>query len=222
MSTIREWTASAIGNPALPGHSAVRGAPTDAKAEERRCGLRRAEKNSAGANDLGFRCCQGPPHAVIVPAPSAGETYRKLTLSRARLASLLKSSPQTQDFAAEATFFREPEAAHTVVDRGPGQRKGFRFTVKPLIWKPVPGAEFLVLTARSGKDTSLVAVYHVMGEDDYSLASSFVMKKEPGPIALAYTPDIRPRLHFSNCWGCLGETGKILYREPDRAVILQP
>jgi hypothetical protein len=29
-------------------------------------------------------------------------------------------------------------------------------------------------------------------------------------------------LHFSTCWGCPGETGKILFRKPERPVILQP
>ena len=42
------------------------------------------------------------------------------------------------------------------------------------------------------------------------------------PVALAYNGYIRPRLHFSTCWGCPGETGKILYRDPDAAVVLQP
>ena len=48
------------------------------------------------------------------------------------------------------------------------------------------------------------------------------MKNEPGPVALAYSDDIRPRLHFSSCWGCPGETGKILFRRPERVAIVQP
>ena len=119
-------------------------------------------------------------------------------------------------------FFREPDAANTVVERGPGDRKGFSFTVAPLFWNPVAGAEYLVLSARSGEDTSFVVAYYVLGEDEYRLASSFVMSKEPGPVALAYDGYIRPRLHFSTCWGCPGESGKILYREPDAVAIVQP
>jgi hypothetical protein len=65
-------------------------------------------------------------------------------------------------------------------------------------------------------------VFHVMGKDEYLLASSFVMENEVGPVALAYNGYIRPRLHFSTCWGCPGETGKILYRDPEGPVIVQP
>jgi hypothetical protein len=48
------------------------------------------------------------------------------------------------------------------------------------------------------------------------------MEHEIGPVALAYNGYIRPRLHFSTCWGCPGETGKILYRDPDSVAIFQP
>ena len=56
----------------------------------------------------------------------------------------------------------------------------------------------------------------------YRLASSFVLQNEPGPVALAYSPDIKPRVHFSTCWGCPGETGKALFRKPETVVIVQP
>jgi len=108
------------------------------------------------------------------------------------------------------------------VARGPGDRQGFLFTVAPLLWRPVAGAEYLIVTARSGKDTSFVLAYYVLGKDDYKLASSFILKDEVGPVALAYSPSIRPRLHFSSCWGCPGETGKLLYRNPDTVAIVQP
>jgi hypothetical protein len=29
-------------------------------------------------------------------------------------------------------------------------------------------------------------------------------------------------LHWSNCWGCPGENGKVLFKQPDSVVILQP
>jgi hypothetical protein len=70
--------------------------------------------------------------------------------------------------------------------------------------------------------TSFVVVFNVIGDDRHSVASSFVMHDEPGPVAFAYSESIAPRFHFSTCWGCAGETGKVLYRKPDRAVILQP
>jgi hypothetical protein len=139
-----------------------------------------------------------------------------------RLEKLLAGYPETRSIAKDVKFFKEPESAQVVIDRGPGDRKGMSFTVSPLRWNPVPGAEFVLVSARSGDTTSFVVALHVIGDDDYRLAASFIMRDEPGPIAFAYDGFIRPRLHFSNCWGCPGETGKILFRKPDRAVILQP
>jgi hypothetical protein len=73
-----------------------------------------------------------------------------------------------------------------------------------------------------------VVAYYVIKKDTYQLAASFIMDDEPGPIAFAYDNYIRPRFHFSSCWGCpegaetSSETGKILFREPEQVVILQP
>jgi hypothetical protein len=123
--------------------------------------------------------------------------------------------------AKDLSYFPEG-AAEAVVAKGPGDRQGFLFGTTPLSWNPVRGAEFLVVTARSGAATSFVVMFHALGDGAYALASSFIMQGEPGPIALGFNGYIRPRLHFSSCWGCPGETGKILYRDPDSVVIVQP
>jgi hypothetical protein len=143
-------------------------------------------------------------------------------LPLAELGSLLQEAGETRALAQSLSYFREPEAAEHVLDRGGGESKGFLFTVAPLRWNPVAGGEFLVVAARSGDRTSFVVVFHVIEPGRYRLASSFVMLDEPGPVALAYNGYIRPRLHFSTCWGCPGETGKVLYRDEDRVAILQP
>jgi hypothetical protein len=171
--------------------------------------------------DIGFRCCHGPPNAARVETPRTGATFTQVELPLARLAELLAADSNTRGLARELAYF-EPDAARAVLDKGPGDTQGFLLTTSPLLWNPVAGSDFLVLAARSGHTTSFVVAFHVLREDDYRLASSFVMLGEPGPVALAYNGYIRPRLHFSSCWGCPGETGKILYREPDQAVILQP
>ncbi len=220
-ATVGEWTASL-----LPGETKakaiVRGAAAQAEPGEHRCAARHPTPVDDESATLGFRCCWGAPNARAVPEPKAGDTFRKLRLTGERLVQLLKSSKVTEALATDVKFFREPDAAETVISRGPGDRKGFSFTVAPLLWNPGPGAEFLLVSARSGENTSFVLTYYVLGEDKYALASSFVMKDEPGPVAFAYSDDIRPRLHFSSCWGCPGETGKILFRPPEKAVILQP
>jgi formylglycine-generating enzyme required for sulfatase activity len=223
LGAMREWTASDVvpdGDGARK--AAVRGAAPGAPGTQHRCAARSAEKPDAAGEDIGFRCCKGARNAALVDEPHAGQTFVQATITPARVAELLKASPKTERLAKDVRFFREPDGADTVVSRGPGDRKGFFFTVAPLVWNPVAGAEFLVVTGRSGETTSFVAVFHVLGKNEYLLASSFIMENEVGPVALAYNGYIRPRLHFSTCWGCPGETGKILYRDPDAVAIVQP
>lgn len=221
---LREWTASDVIPTTKDGASgaAVRGAAANAPGVDHRCAARHAVDPKSSSADLGFRCCKGAPNAAVVKEPKLGDIFTKTHLTTARLKKLLASDPHTASIAKDLKFFREPDAAHTVVARGPGDTMGFNFTVLPLIWHPVAGAEYLLVTARSGKDTSFVVAYYVLGKDSYKLASSFIMKDEPGPVAFAYSDSIRPRAHFSTCWGCPGETGKVMFREPDSVVILQP
>jgi hypothetical protein len=223
MGARREWTSSDV----VPAddsarRAAVRGAPPTSPETAHRCAARFAEKPDAKDDALGFRCCKGARNAALVSEPREEQTFVQAPLTTARLAELFKADPHTASLAKDLRFFREPDAAETVVARGPGDRKGFLFTVAPLRWNPVAGTDFIVATGRSGESTSFVVVYRVLGKDDYRLASSFIMENEVGPVALAYNGYIRPRLHFSTCWGCLGETGKILYRDPDGATISQP
>ena len=218
----REWTRSELPGDGGKTLAVVRGAGAADKPEAHRCAARASLLPETQSDTLGFRCCTGAPNARKLPEPQPGTAYKKQPLAAERIAALLKEDPVTSALAKDLKLFREPDSAETVVSRGPGDRKGFSFTVTPLLWNPIAGAEFLVLTARSGENTSFVAAFYALGEDRYRLAASFVMKNEPGPVALAYTDDIRPRLHFSTCWGCPGETGKVLFRRPERVAIVQP
>jgi hypothetical protein len=224
MGALPEWVSSdAIPSEAsAKRHAVLRGASPAEAAQDHRCARRRALDGDDAPQDVAFRCCKGPPNAAVVREPALGATFVKTNLTAARIEKLLAENRETAALGHDVKLFREPEAADTVVSRGPGERKGFSFTVLPLLWNPVKGSEILLVTARSGEDTSFVAAYHVLGKDRYQLASSFVMKNEPGPVAFAYDEYIRPRLHFSTCWGCPGETGKILHRAPDDPIILQP
>jgi hypothetical protein len=223
MGTILEWTASdVIGQDEGARRAAVRGAEPTAPPTAHRCAARRAEKPDAPNPSLGFRCCKGARNAALVAEPRSGQTFSQASITVERLTDLFRKSPRLGAVAKDIRLFREPDAAETVVGRGPGDRKGFLFTVAPLLWNPVAGADFLVATGRSGETTSFVVVFRVVGKDEYQLASSFIMENEVGPVALAYNGYIRPRLHFSTCWGCPGETGKILYKEPDSVSITQP
>jgi hypothetical protein len=220
---LREWTDSDVA-PAgdKSPKAAVRGAPSGTPTERHRCAARDAEEPTTKNSQLGFRCCSGAPNAARVVEPKLEATFKKAKLSSDELSKLLAKYPETQELATDIRFFKEPDSAETVVSRGPGDRKGFSFTVQPLLWNPAPGAEFLLVSARSGENRSFVVAFHVLGDGEYRLASSFILRNEPGPVAFAYDGFLRPRLHFSTCWGCPGETGKILFRKPERPVILQP
>lgn len=221
---LREWVASDVvpTEPDTPRRAVVRGAVPDAEPWAHRCAARSGIDPKVQSADLGFRCCKGAPNAAIVAEPKLVQTFERARITADELAKLFSADERTRALAVDVKFFREPDAANTVVERGPGDKKGFSFSVAPLIWNPVAGAEFLVVTGRSGENTSFVAAFHVLGGQKYKLASSFVMKNEPGPVAFAYSGYIRPRLHFSTCWGCPGETGKILFREPESVIIVQP
>jgi len=221
-ATQREWVASELpGREGSVGRALYRGAAASAPGPEHRCAARHTLDVESKAVDLGFRCCKGAPNAAIVPEPKLGETFSKAKLGTERLEKLFAREPQTASIS-NVKFYREPDAANTVVSRGPGDKKGFSFTVAPLLWRPATGTEFLVVSGKSGDNNAFVAVFRVLSDDDYGLAASFFMKGEPGPIALAFSDSIRPRLHWSSCWGCPGETGKILFRPPESVVIFQP
>jgi len=219
---LREWVASEVpGKDGSGARALLRGAPASAAGPEHRCAARRTQDSETKAEDLGFRCCKGAPNAAIVPEPKLGDTFSRAKVATDVLEKAFKRDPHTANIVG-VKFYREPDAANTVVARGPGDKKGFLFTVAPLIWRPTAGAEFLLVSGKSGDTDAFVAVLHVLGDDDYSVAASFYMKNEPGPVALAYSDSIRPRLHWSTCWGCPGETGKILFRPPESVVIFQP
>jgi hypothetical protein len=218
--TVREWTASDV--PGRDGARALlRGASAAAPGPDHRCAARRVLDAESKADDLGFRCCKGAPNAAIVPEPKLGDVYSRGKITTERLEKVFKADPRTAHFGS-LKFYREPDAANTVIARGPGDKKGFSFTVAPLVWHPAAGAEFLIASGKSGDNDAFVAVLHVVSDDEYAVAASFFMKNEPGPVALAYSDSIRPRLHWSTCWGCTGETGKILFRPPESVVIFQP
>jgi hypothetical protein len=222
MGSAFEWTSSEVRGE-HGRHFLLRGAEAEQPEAWHRCAHRSLVPLAEGdRREAGFRCCYGPRNAARITEAALGRTYAQAELPLEALSRLLEQDPVTRPLARDLSYFADPKGAEEVFARGPGDTKGFLLTTLPLSWNPVAGAEFLVVAARSGASTSFVVVFHALGAGQYRLAGSFVMRDEPGPIALAYNGYIRPRLHFSSCWGCLGDTGKILYREPDEAVILQP
>lgn len=221
MTTLPEWTASAFGRESEERSKPVtRGAPASLPAAERRCARRTASSSDDAAN-VGFRCCYGAPNAAGLPEPKLGPPYEEVEMDKAELKKLLVQDERTKALANEEVIVFKPEAARTVLARGPGETMGFTLTTNAVLWQPVRGSRYLVVAGRSGEKTSFVLAYYA-ADKERTLAGSFIMENEPGPIALAYADSIRPRLHFSGCWGCPGETGKVLYRPPEELVLLQP
>jgi hypothetical protein len=220
-TTAGEWVAAEV-TVDDKRRAIVRGADKAASGTEHRCAARHPTEPATQDQQVGFRCCQGAPNAAVVAEPKQGPVFTKTKLSAEELEKALAADPASKHLAHDIKFFREPEGANTVVARGPGEKKGFDFTVAPLLWNPTAGAEILLVTARAGETTSFVAAFHVLPGGQYRLASTLTLQNEPGPVALAYSPDIKPRVHFSTCWGCPGETGKALFRKPETVVIVQP
>jgi hypothetical protein len=220
MGAAPEWTASE-----LPGRgnrrAIVRGAESDAPAARHRC-ARRDSRGDEAAPGVAFRCCYGPPNAARVVVPPSGRAFGETTLPLAELVQLLERDPLTRRLARDVSYFESVNASRAVLASGKGDRPGFRLTTAPLIWNPAAGVELLVVTGRSGPSTSFVLVYDALADGRRLLASSFVMEDEPGPVALLYEAAARAKLRFSTCAGCPGETGRIVYQDPDRPLILQP
>jgi len=217
----KEWTASDIGA-TTDVLAVLRGSIATSPDEDHRCATRNGNKANLRDKDIGFRCCKGAPNAAIVAEPSLGKAFENRQMGTQRLVQLLDGNPTTKQLIGNVQLFREPEAADTVVEKGTGDRKGLTFSVAPVFWNPSLGVRMLLVTGRCGKDTSFVVAYNVISKDDYSLAASFIMKNEPGPVAFAFDDSIRSRMFFSTCWGCPGETGRILFREPESVAIVQP
>jgi hypothetical protein len=212
-----EWTASRFG-PQSPhaGRAVIRGVQ-ERGPDNAGCARRTPAEAAQKAR---VRCCYGAPNALRVDEPVEGPAFEPAQLSNQELRSLMKTHPRTAALADEAQLY-PADAAATVFARGPGNSMGFELTTSPLLWQPGRGAKYLIVAGHSGNKTAFVLVYSAAPERRV-LASSLIMKNEPGPVALGFSPSIRPRVHFSTCWGCPGETGKALFRPPESVVILQP
>jgi hypothetical protein len=218
-----EWTASDLVSRGDRLAVVRGGAPDDPDASPalRRCS-HRAPRAPEPVAAVAFRCCYGPPNAARVQQPKLGAAFGKRELSPSELAKWLASDAASAELARDVSYFPDPGGVQDVLARGGVSAPGLVLTTAPLSWNPAAGVELLVIAARSGANTSFVVVFDILGDGTHQLASSFIMDSEPGPVALAYDPRQRARLSFSTCWACPGETGKILYEDPDRTQIIQP
>jgi formylglycine-generating enzyme required for sulfatase activity len=221
-ASLREWTSSDldVGDGDQKPSAIVRGGRAKVADTEHRCARREPADANAQSEELGFRCCGGPPNAARITRPKPLQTFRRVKLDPPQVTSMIKSVPQLADLG-EVTFFQEPDDVNRVLARGDAGKQGNTLTTSPLLWSPAIGEELLVLTGLGASGSAFVAAFYRLPDDRYRLASSFVLKNEPGPIVLAFNGWVKNRLTWSTCWGCLGEEGLIVHREPGRVVIEQ-
>ncbi|MGK3988558.1 SUMF1/EgtB/PvdO family nonheme iron enzyme [Sorangium sp. So ce136] len=236
-AALREWTASDVApiENLQPKAAAVRGATASASGVDHRCARRAAVDPTVSGDDIGFRCCHGAPNAASIPSPQWQQTFRRAEIGPQQVAELLASVPQLRDLGGEISFFKEPDDVNTVLGRGrtrlsPSGTPAVQpeasappnttLTTSPLLWNPVPGEEVLVVTGKSDDDAFIVAFLRLPG-DRYRIASSLLLKGEPGPLALGFNGYVRRRLSWATCWDCRGESGNVTYRDDNRVVITQ-
>ncbi len=231
-SAMREWTASDV----MPikrvqrKAAAVRGAPVKAAGVDHRCARRTALSAEVEANDLGFRCCYGKVNATTIPSPSWLATFRAAQMPPSRLETMFAGIERLKPLSKDIKYFREEEAVRTVLRRAKLRRSPpededadpphLEMGTAPVLWSPVPGEEILLVTGRAGKDSFIVAFFHLGGER-YRVASTLWLKRELGPVVFVKNKFVRRKLNWTTCWKCYGDTGNITYRDDFRVVITQ-
>ena len=158
------------------------------------------------------------------PLRKRPRAFTPAELDTQELTALLAAHPRTQRLAKDVSYFWDPQAGIRVLGRGTNDPKGFEFEAMPKIWNPDDGTgvKFLLVMGRSGEDTSFIVVYRMTDESKATLASSFIMENEVGPLAFGFSQAVRKTIHFSSCWGCPGESGKVLLKDDGHVVIVQP
>lgn len=221
-ANMREWTSSAVQTqpPSERPLAALRGASANVAEVEHRCARREGADPSAQGQDIGFRCCSGPPNAAQISAPKLLQTFRRVKLDEGQVTSMIRSVPRLAGLG-DVTFFKEPDDIDRVLAKGDAGRQGNTLTTGALMWSPAAGEEVLVIAAKGSSGSSFIAAFYRLPEDRYRLASSFVLKDDPGPIVLGYNNWTNNRVAWSGCWGCQGEEGAVIYRQGSRIVIEQ-
>jgi hypothetical protein len=223
-AALREWTDSDAPPPDGGDRrlAVARGAAASEDAASHRCAHRTPLDGSLKGPDLGFRCCWGPPNAAAIPPPKTGEpSLGKVEIDLKAVSKVLLASPRLAPFARDLAFFKEEEAIKVILQRGDAGavKPGPVLTTGPVLWSPVPTEEVIVLALKAKNASIIVALYR-LGEDRYRLASSLVLKDEPGPVVLSYTSFNKKRVLWSTCWECSGEQGAVEFRDGKRLVIV--
>ena len=225
MGSIREWTTSdlLVTDSAEKSRPVVRGGANGADAVDRRCAHRGTSDATAKGNDLGFRCCKGAPNAAAIPPIRVGEpSFKRFELEISKVNKMVTSIPQLAHYAKDLAYFTEKEAIEVVMNRGDAGsiKPGPVITTGPVLWNPVANDEVVVLALKA-KNASMILAYYRLPDEKYRLASSLVLKDEPGPMVLSFTNFQKKRVTWSTCWECPGEQGAVELKDGKRVVVVQ-
>jgi len=213
-----EWTRDAI-----DARAVIRGAGRDAASALHRCASRRTAAPEAAGLDVVFRCCGGPEPAITYPREVQRRPFREEPMTAAQIAAIIQQVPEL-----DALHLREglvtflPAAITEVMNHGATSVQAhpeYTYTVNPVRWSPTFGEEILVMVARSRLGSWISALY-VLPDGRYRHGSTFVLRDDPQPLALAYGP-ARREVAWATCCGCPGESGVAVYTEENRVVIVQ-
>ena len=222
MGALREWTASDLAvDPEAGARAVVRGGASDAAATDHRCARRSAVSPEAASCDLGFRCCGGAANEATLPSPAEKPAFGPADLPAAELARIFAGVSQLAKLGSDLKYYETEAAQALVVQRSDGGiTKGYELVTTPLAWSPVKGEALVVVAGLAGEDSFIVALY-ALPAGRYRVASSLILRKDSGPIVIAYDRSVAGRLEWSTCWQCRGESGRITYRDDRRVVITQ-
>ncbi len=201
----------------------IRGAGAGAAAAMHRCAARRTAVASQEGLEVAFRCCGGTAPAASYPRETSRRPFREDPMTAAQVAEIIRAVPELERLnLRDGLALFNPGAITEVMNHGSTTVEAHpeaTFAVTPVRWSPTFGEELVVLAARS-RVGSWVAALWVLPEGRWRHASSFLLRGDLVPIALAYTAARREVL-WSSCWNCPGEHGSVTYTDENRVVIVQ-
>lgn len=218
---LREWTSNDLQAEDKP-RAVLRGASAGAEPADHRCAHRLALESTVKGPDIGFRCCKGPANAATIPPFKVPEAaFGRVQLDPGKVSKMIAAVPRLAHYAKDIAFYPEEDAIKAVMAKGDaGLKPGPALTTQPVTWTVVPNEEVVAMALKAKGAALLLAFYKLPG-DRYRLASSLVLKEEPGPVVLVVSNFNKRRIGWSTCWECQGESGAFELRDNRRIVIVQ-
>ncbi|MFH1434256.1 MAG: SUMF1/EgtB/PvdO family nonheme iron enzyme [Pseudomonadota bacterium] len=208
-----EWTDSKWLEPELPKPQGVvaRGNTGVLVAGKPRCSHRSVRSPEKASGQVGFRCCRGEVNEIEVqsePLKRPFEEVKDFTPDKFQL--LVKSTSELEKVSKDPQMFGESDLRYVLLRRKIDIDKsypGYIFTNNPVWWRPVRGEELLVMAGKSGKDSFVLALYH-LGGGKFKHAASLVLLEsdaatvdQPIPLIIVTGVD-RTVINWAPCWNC--------------------